>query len=158
MEENSKRKMCWNCEGNIAFEEEICPYCRASIIPSLGETSPSKNEAEVDSESEARNEDTAFIATTMALLMWGSFFFIFGCLLLLFSDKGYFVLRWSDHYRYLYFLVSLPMIFIGARNLMKLSDYSQEAPVEEVLSPEIEPERSVHSESPFKKHKGKRRR
>jgi hypothetical protein len=154
MEEKTKRKMCWNCEGNIALEEEVCPYCRASILPAL-ENQPV---VEAESEEESQDDDTTHLASTMALLMGGSFFFIFGCLLLFFSEKGYFVLRWSDHYWYLYFLVAIPMILMGVRNLMNLSEDPQEAVADETLqtpSPQMMLNEPIYKKS---KKKGRKHR
>jgi hypothetical protein len=31
MKTNTKRKLCWNCEGNVSKEKEICPYCGVSL-------------------------------------------------------------------------------------------------------------------------------
>lgn len=28
-----KKRLCWNCEGNVAAEAEICPYCGVSVVP-----------------------------------------------------------------------------------------------------------------------------
>lgn len=28
-----KKKLCWNCEGNVSVEDEACPYCGVSVIP-----------------------------------------------------------------------------------------------------------------------------
>lgn len=112
MDEKTKRKMCWNCEGNISLEEDVCPYCRASIIPRGEESSPKEISQEGDK--------SAFIAGTMALLMGGCFFFLFGALLFFFSDGGFFVLRWSDRYSTLYLFIALTMLYFGFRNLQKL--------------------------------------
>lgn len=112
MDEKTKKKMCWNCEGNISLEEDVCPYCRAAIIP-RGEEPPLK---EVSQESDR----SAFISGTMALLMGGCFFFLFGALLFFFSDKGFFTLRWSDRYSAFYIVIALTMLYFGFRNLQKL--------------------------------------
>ena len=31
MNTNPKKKMCWNCEGNVAIDNEACPYCGVSF-------------------------------------------------------------------------------------------------------------------------------
>ncbi|MBA3815778.1 MAG: hypothetical protein H0X29_04515 [Parachlamydiaceae bacterium] len=28
-----KKKLCWNCEGNVSLADETCPYCGVSVIP-----------------------------------------------------------------------------------------------------------------------------
>jgi hypothetical protein len=153
MEEKTKRKMCWNCEGNIALEEEICPYCRASIMPTLENQTIAETPAE---EEETQTDDTTLVASTLTLLMGGSFFFIFGCLLLFFSENGYFVLRWSSHYWYAYFLIALPMIIVGARNLMRLSDSPQEPiPVEDT---QTDTPSTMYQAPSFKRSKKKGKR
>jgi hypothetical protein len=39
-----KKKVCWNCDGNIIIDKEICPYCgvHVNITPIPG-TAPEKN-------------------------------------------------------------------------------------------------------------------
>jgi hypothetical protein len=32
MHQNQRTKMCPNCEGNVALEESICPYCGSSVF------------------------------------------------------------------------------------------------------------------------------
>jgi hypothetical protein len=111
MDEKTKRKMCWNCEGNISLEIDVCPYCRAAIIP---------REEEPQKESSQESDDSTFIGITMALLMGGCFFSLFGMLLYFFSDGGFFTLRWSDRYSTLYIIIALTMLYFGFRNLKKL--------------------------------------
>lgn len=31
MNAKPKKKMCWNCEGNVNLHAEVCPYCRTSL-------------------------------------------------------------------------------------------------------------------------------
>jgi hypothetical protein len=41
----TKKKICWNCEGNVAIDNEVCPYCGVHVnntpIPGTG---PQKNQ------------------------------------------------------------------------------------------------------------------
>lgn len=30
---NAKKKLCWNCEGRVAFDEENCTYCGVYLSP-----------------------------------------------------------------------------------------------------------------------------
>lgn len=30
----TKKKLCWNCEGNVSLQEENCPYCGVYLSPS----------------------------------------------------------------------------------------------------------------------------
>lgn len=116
MDENSKRKLCWNCEGNISLQEVVCPYCRASVIPTTETNTEENNEEDDDT------DRGTLVATTMALLMGGTFFFLFGCLLYFFSEGEYFVLRWSNSYWFIYLLIALPMLYFGLQKLRELPD------------------------------------
>ncbi|MBA3603562.1 MAG: hypothetical protein H0W50_07975 [Parachlamydiaceae bacterium] len=120
MVENDKRKMCWNCEANISFEADTCPYCRASIIPSMNDIQENSEEVDDEEDASIQNDEGSLVAMTMALLMGGSFFFLFSLLLFFFSNNGYFVLRWSDSYWFLYLFVALPMLYFGIVNLQRL--------------------------------------
>jgi hypothetical protein len=31
MTTKTKKKLCWNCEGNVSLENETCPYCGVSL-------------------------------------------------------------------------------------------------------------------------------
>lgn len=31
MSTKTKKKLCWNCEGNVALQDETCPYCGVSL-------------------------------------------------------------------------------------------------------------------------------
>jgi hypothetical protein len=33
-----RKKMCWNCEGNVSLIAENCPYCQAALYPQEEET------------------------------------------------------------------------------------------------------------------------
>ncbi len=121
MIDNERRKMCWNCEANISFEADICPYCRASIIPLMNDIQENHHdEHEEEDDTTFQNDEGSLVTMTMALLMGGSFFFLFGLLLFFFSNNGYFVLRWSDSYWFLYLFVALPMLYFGIVNLQRL--------------------------------------
>lgn len=34
MNQKSRKKLCWNCEGRVGFTEEHCPYCGVYLSPS----------------------------------------------------------------------------------------------------------------------------
>jgi hypothetical protein len=34
MSTKPKKKLCWNCEGNVSVKEVMCPYCGVSLHPS----------------------------------------------------------------------------------------------------------------------------
>lgn len=31
MNTKTKKKLCWNCEGNVSLQDEQCPYCGVSL-------------------------------------------------------------------------------------------------------------------------------
>ena len=69
-------------------------------------------ESEVDEEKSGKREMIVFL-----LLLPGVVFFLFGLVLLLFSDEGALTLTWSQNLAIFYFLGSLPLIFLGWRAL-----------------------------------------
>ncbi len=53
------------------------------------------------------------IVLPIILLLSGSVFFIFGVALMLFSQNGVLTLQWNSDYWYLFFIFSLPMLYLG---------------------------------------------
>lgn len=35
MDKQQKKRLCWNCEGNILMDQEICPFCGVSVVPAV---------------------------------------------------------------------------------------------------------------------------
>ena len=33
IKEVTKKRVCWNCEGSVSLNEEVCPFCGVSVIP-----------------------------------------------------------------------------------------------------------------------------
>lgn len=147
MSANPKRKMCWNCEGNIELDQEVCPYCRTPSGISSDESASSQdpfspfsqqkiisanpfasqhdqyNEDEDEEADDDALEDSSIPTLyTMSLLMSGSLFLLFGFVLFLFSSNGQLVLRWNSAYWYLYVLLALPMLYLSVRSLSLTAD------------------------------------
>lgn len=40
MESTPKKKLCWNCDGQVALQEELCPFCGVYLSPSLDAGAP----------------------------------------------------------------------------------------------------------------------
>lgn len=41
MSTKTKKKLCWNCEGNVSLDDEACPYCGVSLdVSPLAGTDP----------------------------------------------------------------------------------------------------------------------
>lgn len=152
-----KKKLCWNCEGNVSREIDNCPYCGVYLhaadqeensnwnpsyrpsskleeIPSpLYKMQPEdSSEQESIEEEENNDEDDRSFAWGALLthfkrdicpvlfLMGGSIFFLFGIVLLLFSQNGTFTLQWKERDG-LYFLVfALPLMILGWRFFQKM--------------------------------------
>ena len=147
-----KKKLCWNCEGRVSLEEENCPYCAVYLGPAPDENGESKDilappyrivetdeenvppspyKSELPEEQPAEEEttdltvakkDTKEVVLPLALLSAGSLFFLFGLILLLFSEHGVFTLTWNGEYWYFYLIFALPMLFFGWRALQKFDN------------------------------------
>lgn len=35
MNKSERKKLCWNCEGNVSISEEYCPFCGVSVVPAF---------------------------------------------------------------------------------------------------------------------------
>lgn len=66
--------------------------------------------------------DTIHIAMTMTLLMAGMILALFGALLFFFSNDGYLVLRWSDSFWFVYFILGAGMLYFGWHLLMQVDE------------------------------------
>ncbi|MCB1111290.1 MAG: zinc ribbon domain-containing protein [Chlamydiia bacterium] len=144
-----KKKLCWNCEGSVTFEEENCPYCGVYLSPSSPsdfndasglmppyridddaeeeELPPPPYKQDEVSEAESIEEadgsgDLRAVVIPLSLLLSGSVFFLFGLVLLLFSNNGTFTLSWSTAFWYVYFAAGVVMLFFGWRALHALKD------------------------------------
>lgn len=138
-----KKKLCWNCEGNVSREIDNCPYCGVYLhaVEEEEETSqwnipyrfPSTKQEEIPSplyqQPEEPKEPSIVDETPkessypldklkqevlpLLFLMTGSLFFLFGTVLFLFSDNGTLTLQWKGDH-WIYFLgISLPTLYFG---------------------------------------------
>jgi hypothetical protein len=149
-----KKKLCWNCEGNIAKDTDNCPYCGVYLHGSEEETfwgptyQPNDNESDLEipsplyastsnehssatnkpaEEIQESNQNSLTFSTElskdffpMLFLMAGSLFFLFGLVLLLFSQDGTFTLQWNEDYWIFFWILSLPLLYAGWHLLQKL--------------------------------------
>lgn len=46
MKTETKKKLCWNCEGRVAGSDEHCPFCGVYLSPALFSNGTSKNDSE----------------------------------------------------------------------------------------------------------------
>ncbi|NGX42295.1 MAG: hypothetical protein K940chlam7_00573 [Chlamydiae bacterium] len=157
MSATQKKKLCWNCEGRVSLEEENCPYCAVYVGPSPDEnekdilappyrivdsedeevpSSPyavdeEQEEEEVEVQLSETRSDLKKIVLPLCLLSAGSMLFLFGLILLLFSNHGVFTVSWNSEYWYLYLVFALPMAFFGWRVLRNLEEDEYTEPVPE---------------------------
>lgn len=89
----------------------------------LLQNEPSSQETAAEqSLSDDFKDDLKITLLTVFLLFSGSVLLIFGLMILLFSENGHFILKWSDQYWVLYFVFALPMLFFGWMFLKKLEN------------------------------------
>lgn len=140
MSTTQKKKLCWNCEGRVSFEEENCPYCSVylgsvidegrkqdvlappyQIVEEEGEQEAPESPYQMEDHSameeapelDEAKSDMRQVVLPLGMLSAGSLFFLFGLMLLIFSDHGTLTLSWSADYWYLYVLLSLPALLFG---------------------------------------------
>jgi hypothetical protein len=126
--------MCWQCEGNVCFEEDNCPYCGVYLHPEGAETSNDNHgftppykisltegpeqepSTPIVEEQQQEGSILDFLKPLLTLLL-GSTLSIFAIILYLFNHNGVFTLQWNADIWYLYILVSLPLLWYGWRSL-----------------------------------------
>lgn len=73
--------------------------------------------AEAPKEEESLTSEMKLVILTLALLSGGALFLLFGFVLLLFSQDGFFTLQWNGAYWYAYLVAGVSMLFFGWRAL-----------------------------------------
>ena len=133
-------KLCWNCESEVSFKDENCPFCGVYLSPSeekeavpAGNFSPpyqlpeeeelSQQQAVVQQPTEEKlSSEMKLVIVTLTLLSAGALFLLFGSILLLFSQEGFFTLQWNASYWYVYLIGGIAMLVLGWRALERFSD------------------------------------
>lgn len=133
MNEQMKKRLCWNCEGSVSKQLETCPYCGVYLSPTdqsgnedrhllsppfPQEATKEETRNELKNEKEEAEEETSILAS-LVLFLSGFTFALFGLALWLFADKGRLTLSWSADWAPLFMLLSLPLLFFGIRSLLK---------------------------------------
>ena len=150
MNQTAKKKLCWSCEGRVTDDQENCPYCGVYLSPTplhsgkgdpivplyaknanskekkapeppfqVKEPKSQKEEAPVPSPVKASKE---MLLPLMSLLS-GAVFFLFGLVLLLFSDEsGFLTLKWSSAFWPFYIGLSAILLFFGLRALNQINE------------------------------------
>lgn len=149
MNKTLKKKLCWNCEGNVTLQQENCPYCGVYLSPSDGsedensllppyrleisqessipstpyQSSEDKEEesAAVENSESPPASDVKALVLPLSLLLIGVTFGLFALLLVLFSKNGYFTLSWDADLWYVYLIIAIPAFIGGYRSLIHSS-------------------------------------
>lgn len=104
-----------------AYQEEAIPkspYGNLSVTQEEwnqaleGDSASQKNEEEGSSSHTDKNGMIALL-----LLLPGVVFFLFGLILILFSNNGVLTLQWNQSFAYFYFLGALPLLILGWKAL-----------------------------------------
>lgn len=147
MSGKTKKKLCWNCEGNVDLKHETCPYCGVSLnISPIAGTKPDPKppyrstanskvppapypikEEEKSVEEPAASNEFRSIAFSLTFLLLGSVLSIFSLILALFADaNGIFTLRWQAQYWYIYLILAIPLLYFGWRASSQLNSAEEE--------------------------------
>lgn len=149
-----QKKLCWNCEGNVAKDIDNCPYCGVYLhaaeieensiwnpayrpkideknIPSPLYQIQSESHRDDDLDPEEQLESSLLSDESKSIklndvlsqlkhdvfpilfLMMGSIFFLFGVVLLLFSQNGTLTLQWQESDGIYFLALALPLVGFG---------------------------------------------
>jgi hypothetical protein len=137
MNQQAKKKLCWNCEGSVATTLETCPFCGVYLNPTGADTNqmastvfgsksdrenipkpPYVPEEETDAVEEVlqqENKSRSGLQSVYALLLIlaGSVYGFFGLVIFFFSRGGQLTLSWSFEWSYVFLALSLPLLGVG---------------------------------------------
>lgn len=140
-----KKKLCWNCEGNVAREIDNCPFCGVylhateeveedSWNPPYRLTAHNSSQDEVPTPPYTAQEETSDTPAEpltkfeslsgdvldlkkeilpLLFFLSASVFFMFGLILVLFSQNGVLTLQWNGELWPLFLFGSGPLFFFG---------------------------------------------
>lgn len=144
-----QKKLCWNCDGNVSREIDNCPYCGVYLHETelegsgwnpLYSPSPSPDVPspiypfQSEEKTDPLEEENAEKASDRLLLwkqlkqdlfpllflMSGSLFFLFGLVLLFFSQNGILTLQWQSRDALYFLFLALPLIGFGWKLFQQL--------------------------------------
>jgi hypothetical protein len=138
MNAEPKKKLCWNCEGRVAFSDENCSFCGVYLSPSHMDSEeegdlPHEPVYESLSNSTEEVKDSSFLEESLnshrdngllpfSLLLLGSIFLVFGLILFTFARQGTLTLQWDATYWYIYLAAATLFLIIGWRALQNLKN------------------------------------
>lgn len=140
-----KKKICWNCEGDVPRETVNCPYCAVYLHPEDDDLPLEDDEEDLsppyqintppeqnfNSSSTTQNQQKpltlAFsgwkgIIIPLVSLLFGTLFLLFAFLLFIFSQNGVLTLQWNSELWIIYSAIALPLLFIGWKTLQSIED------------------------------------
>lgn len=147
-----KKKLCWNCEGNVSRVIDNCPYCGVYLHANEEAEEEAKwhkirhsEEDDIpspvyqmlpDEEADQQQANPTSVKGgfdwshfmpqlkqdlfPMLFLMAGSLFFLFGVVLLLFSQDGKLILEWDSNYSTYFLGAALPLFALGWKYFQNL--------------------------------------
>lgn len=142
-----KKKMCWNCGGEVPESSIRCDFCggdfssqkeeekvisnpysqsyEADEIPNAPYHAPHSYEMSNHEESPSINEvekgeKERKSVISLSFLLPGITLLLLGLGIFFFSEDGYFTLKWDASYGVFILLTSLVFIYLGIRNFNKL--------------------------------------
>ena len=141
MKPADRQKICPNCDGKVAYDTTQCPYCFATLrmenspspkspppqdsfsalyTPPYNTSKPAEAISPLYSEKEASHEaaNAQSFWPILALTVGGNLLTL-SILQLFFSDHGVVRLEINGSYWFLMLLVSLPLFYLGWKNLSK---------------------------------------
>jgi RNA polymerase subunit RPABC4/transcription elongation factor Spt4 len=133
-----KSKICWNCDGTLGLEEDLCPFCGTQQDQLQAERTDRVVALPVESLQEAVNKVTPPATEKIALLdrlsekelllltlvstMLGGTLLFFTLALLLFSTNGKLTLIWdASLWPFLGFL-SIALLYLSYKTQTKIKD------------------------------------
>lgn len=144
MKTKKRQKMCYNCEGEVDIDVIVCPFCAAdlreekpeqhtplmqtnfknldaqqSLYPSSLPKARPEEEPPLQQTIQQEEEPKSSYGTII-LLTLGAQLLLLGLFMLLFSNRGEFVLKWDARFWYFYVLASIPLFIFGVKSLNKL--------------------------------------
>lgn len=141
-----KKRLCWNCHGEVPMVVQTCPYCGVYVeqtaagvheveeheppysYNSQGGAIPASpfaiaDETVQDSQSHSSGvaavalNDAKSVLMPVAFLLAGSVFFLFGLVVALFAEEGTLTLSWNGEYWFAYLFGGIAFLLFGWRAL-----------------------------------------
>lgn len=150
----TKKKMCWNCEGNVARDATNCIYCGVYLqreqdlveemyeppFPSNGnkESPEETHEPPFLSEGAKEESSNSIFASAPVTSAWkelliaqislslGGALALFALILFFFSKDGVLTLKWDGEFWIYCLSLGVPLLLIGIRTLSYIEKREEE--------------------------------